>query len=214
MTKKYQDKLCEVGNIVRKEVFNIQPKYNSENRDEKIKLLILGGSQAAKTFAEKLPQIFKECHEAKIPLEIYQQCLPHQNELLSNFYKNLKINFKIFNFSNNIFEYFSKINLVITRSGSSMLAELINAKKPFISVPLPTSADNHQLKNAIYYEKNEYSYLIEERNLSKKLFQLIKLIHNDRSLLNKLINNQKNYSDKLVYKNIDREITEIINEEY
>ena len=56
--------------------------------------------------------------------------------------------------------------------------------------------------------------MIEERNLSKKLFQLIKLIHNDRSLLNKLINNQKNYSDKLVYKNIDREITEIINEEY
>ena len=34
-----------------------------------------------------------------------------------------------------------------------MLAELTNANIPFISVPLPSSADNHQLKNAIYYEK-------------------------------------------------------------
>ena len=48
-----------------------------------------------------------------------------------------------------------------------MLAELINAKKPFISVPLPTSADDHQLKNAIYYAKNQYSYLIEEKDLNK-----------------------------------------------
>ena len=81
------------------------------------------------------------------------------------------INFEIFNFSNNITEYFSKINLAITRSGSSMLAELINAKIPFISVPLPSSADDHQLKNAIYYEKKGYSYLIEEKDLNAKLFQ-------------------------------------------
>ena len=48
-----------------------------------------------------------------------------------------------------------------------MLAELINVKIPFISVPLPSSADNHQLKNAIYYEKNQYSYLIEEKIWTK-----------------------------------------------
>ena len=34
-----------------------------------------------------------------------------------------------------------------------MLAELTNAKIPFISVPLPSSADNHQLKNAILLQK-------------------------------------------------------------
>ena len=48
-----------------------------------------------------------------------------------------------------------------------MLAELVNVKIPFISVPLPSSADNHQLKNAIYYEKNQYSYLIEEKIWTK-----------------------------------------------
>ena len=96
---------------------------------------------------------------------------------MTSFYKDLNIDFEIFNFSNNILDYFSKIDLAITRSGASMLAELINAKIPFISIPLPSSADHHQLKNAIYYEKKGYSYLIEEKDLNTKLFQLIKKIN-------------------------------------
>ena len=106
-----------------------------------------------KFLLKNLQKIFKDCHEAKISLKIYQQCLPEQNKFLTSFYNDLNIDFEIFNFSNNLLDYFSKINLAITRSGSSMLAELINAQIPFISVPLPSSADHHQLKNAIYYEK-------------------------------------------------------------
>ena len=79
--------------------------------------------------------------------------MPNQNEILKLFYEKAKIKFEIFNFSDNVLEYFSKVDLAITRSGSSMLAELTNANIPFISVPLPSSADNHQFKNADYYEK-------------------------------------------------------------
>ena len=132
--------------------------------------------------------------------------MSEQNEFLTSFYKNLNIDFEIFNFSNNILDYFSKINLAITRSGSSMLAELINAKIPFISIPLPSSADNHQLKNAIYYEKNKYSFLIEEKNLGKELFLLLEKINNDMSLLDQIKTKQSQYSDKLVFRNIDKEL--------
>ena len=118
------------------------------------------------------------------------------------------------NFSKNILDYFSKTNLVITRSGSSMLAELINAKIPFITIPLPSSAENHQLKNAIYYEKKGYSYLIKEKDLNTKLFQLIKKISEDMSLLSQIKNKQSQYSDKSVYKNIDKQLNKIINEEH
>ena len=133
---------------------------------------------------------------------------------MTSFYEDLNIDFEIFNFTNNILDYFSKINLAITRSGSSMLAELINVRIPFISVPLPSSADDHQLKNAIYYEKNGYSYLIEEKDLNKKLFQLIKKINEDKSLLSQIISKQRQYSDKSVYENIDKQINKIINEEH
>ena len=209
---KYKNKLCEIGNIIRKEILNFQVKHHKEDGNRKLKILILGGSQAAKVFAEELPKIFRDCANANMPLKIYQQCLPSQNKSLSSFYKNMNIDFEIFNFTNNITEYFSKTNLAITRSGSSMLAELINVKIPFISIPLPTSADNHQLKNAIYYEKNQYSYLVEEKDLKIKLFKLLKSIHEDRTQLNQIIANQKKYSDKSVYENIDKEIIKIINE--
>ena len=124
----------------------------------------------------------------------------------------MKIRFEIFNFSSNLTNYYSKINLAITRSGSSVLAELINANIPFISVPLPTSADNHQLKNAIYYQKKGYSYLIKEKDLNEKLFDLIKKIGRDKSLLGKIKNNQKKFSDKIVYENIDNQMNRIFYE--
>ena len=212
ISEKHRNKICQIGNIIRKEILNFRRKQNSYQDDETIRILILGGSQAARIFAEKLPMIFKECKDSNLLLKIYQQCLPEQTEYLTSLYNDLNIDFEVFNFSNNILEYFSKTNLVITRSGSSMLAELINVKIPFISIPLPTSADNHQLKNAIYYEKNEYSYLIEEKDLSKKLFRLIKLIHEDRSLLDQMINKQRKYSDKLVYENIDNEMKKLVDE--
>ena len=214
ISDKYLKKVCEVGNIINKEIINFQNKQDTDHEGKKLKILILGGSQAAKTFGEQLTKIFKECNEAKISFKIYQQCLPEQNKFLSSYYKNSNIDHEIFNFSNNILEYFSKINLAITRSGSSMLAELLNAKIPFISVPLPSSADDHQLKNAIYYEKKGYSYLIEEKDLNKKLFQLIKKINEDDSLLKKIVVKQKEYSDKFVYENIDKKISKIINEGY
>ena len=214
ISEKYQKKMCEIGNIIRKEILNFQVKQNPYHYDKKLKILVLGGSQAAKIFADKLPEIFKECKEGEMELKIYQQCLPEQNEFLTSFYKNLNIDFEIFNFSDNISEYFSQTDMAITRSGSSMLAELVNAKIPFISVPLPTSADNHQLKNAIYYEKNEYSYLIEEKDLNMKLFKLIKKINEKRSLLSQMVSKQRQYSDKSVYENIDKQVNKIINEEY
>ena len=207
--EKYKKKVYEIGNIIRKEILNYQNTLVFEDRNNKLKILVLGGSQAAIVFAEKLTNIFKKCSEAKISLKIYQQCLPEQNKFLTSFYEKLNIDCEIFNFSDNILDYFSKINLAITRSGSSMLAELINVKIPFISIPLPTSADDHQLKNAIYYEKNGYSYLIEEKSLDLKLFNLIKKISKDGSLLTEIKNKQKQYSDKSVYENINEQLKKI-----
>ncbi len=207
--KKYKNKIFEVGNIIRKDIIKFSKKKSEE---KKINLLVLGGSQAAKVFAETLPKIFQNCINNGIELKIYQHCLPSQNESLRVFYSQSKIDFEIFNFSDNLTDYFSKVSLAITRSGSSVLAELTNAKIPFISVPLPTSADNHQLKNAIFYNKKKFSYLIEEKELSHRLFSIIEEIYRDRSKLNLISQNQSQYSDKNVYNNINQVLKRIINE--
>ena len=128
-------------------------------------------------------------------------------------YKNLKINYELFNFTDNIFEYFSRVELVITRSGSSVTAELINCKIPFISIPFPYSADSHQDKNAVYFEKKGYSFSIKEKDIDEKLFPLIKLIYSDKEILNKLIEKQEKHSDSDVFYKINNEVKNLINEQ-
>ena len=101
---------------------------------------------------------------------------------------------------------------MITRSGASVLAELINFKIPFITVPLPTSADSHQLKNAIFYKNKGFGFFIEEQDLDDKLFDLIKSIYNDKSLSKSILTKQSQYSDKNIFQNINNCIEKIINE--
>ena len=201
--KKYNNKVYEIGNIIKKEIINLSRDNIQNKKIEKLSILVLGGSQAAKIFAEILPNIFKQCLLNGIPIKVYQHCLPEQTEYLNSFYKNENIDFEIFNFSDNLNDFFKKTNLAITRSGSSILAELTNANVPFISIPLPSSAYNHQLKNALYYKKRNFSFLVEEKDCEKKLFYLIKEIYENKTLLETIRLQQSQFSDKNVYKNLD-----------
>ena len=210
---KYKKKIITIGNLVREEIINDRiflDKKKNELKD--LQILILGGSQAAKAFAELLPPIFEKIKNSGISIKIFQQCQKNQNNQLSDFYKKAKIEFELFNFTENIIEYYHKSNLVITRSGASVLGELININIPFISIPLPSSADNHQYKNAEFYFKKGYGYLLEEKDIKNKLYDLISNIFRDKSLIKNILFNQGQYSDKNIFRNLDMNIEKIINE--
>ena len=209
--EKYENKIFELGNIIRETIINSN-FIDQNKRFDSIKILVLGGSQGAEVFADKLPKIFEELKNSKIPIKIYQQCQKKQNDHLSQFYKKTKINYEIFNFTDKIIDYYSKANLVITRSGASVLAELINFKTPFISIPLPTSADNHQYKNAEFYQKKGYGYLLEEKDIEIKLYHIIQSMFKDKSLINNILSNQRQYSDKDIFKNLQVQLEKILNE--
>ena len=209
--EKYENKIFELGNIIRETIINSN-FIDQNKRFDSIKILVLGGSQGAEVFADKLPKIFEELKNSKIPIKIYQQCQKKQNDQLSQFYKKTKIDYEIFNFTDKIIDYYSKANLVITRSGASVLAELINFKTPFISIPLPTSADNHQYKNAEFYQKKGYGYLLEEKDIEIKLYHIIQSMFKDKSLINNILSNQRQYSDKDIFKNLQVQLEKILNE--
>ena len=101
---------------------------------------------------------------------------------------------------------------MITRSGASVLGELVNFEIPFISIPLPTSADNHQYKNAEFYQKKGYGYLLEEKDINCKLYDLIDNIFKDQSLVEKILSSQRQYSDKEIFKNLINQIEKIVND--
>ena len=210
--KKYKDKVVEVGNIIREEIINANTSDDDTIKFDTLNILVLGGSQAARIFADEFPQIFKRLQDSNIKIKIYQQCHNSQNDQLFQFYKKAQIDFEVFNFTSNIINYYSKSNLVITRSGASVLGELINLKIPFISIPLPTSADNHQYKNAEFYQKKGYGNFLEEKDIKNKLYDLIISTFKDKSMLNSILLNQKKHSDKNIFENLNSQIEKILNE--
>ena len=143
-------------------------------------------------------------HTKKIKIKIFQQCIKSQTDQLNKVYKKLNFEFELFNFTNNILEYFEKTELAITRSGSSVTAELINCNIPFITIPYPHATDSHQDKNATYFEKKGYSHLVKETEVNEKLFSLIESFYKDKKLLDKIIEKQKKYSDKDVFLKINK----------
>ena len=82
-----------------------------------------------------------------------------------------------------------------------------------ISLAYPYSADAHQDKNAAYFENKGYGFFIKEKEVHEKLLPLIRLIYNDKEILNKLISEQKKHSDKNVFIKINNEVKKLINEQ-
>ena len=146
--KKYENKVIVTGIIIRDEILNF--KKNNKCSSDVLNILVLGGSQAAKSFGELLPQVFEKCKKENIKIKVFQQCVDTQIKKLNIIYKKLNLDYELFNFTNNITKYFLKTELVITRSGASVTAELLNCKIPFVSIPYPYAADSHQDKNASY----------------------------------------------------------------
>ena len=66
-----------------------------------LRILVLGGSQAAKVFADKLPQIFEKLKILKYQLKFINN-VKRQNNQLSDFYKKANIDYEIFNFTNKL----------------------------------------------------------------------------------------------------------------
>ncbi len=208
---KYESKVTIIGNILREKILN-HNKTLDEKIDNNLNILIMGGSQAAKIFAEILPEIFIECKKNKINFKIYQQCLEEQKMDLQEQYGANNINHELFSFTFDIMKYYEFSNLVITRSGSSALAEILNCNIPIIAIPLATSAENHQLKNAEYFTRKGFGLMIEEKDIKSKLFNLLETIHKDKSMLKLIKKNQAKHSDKDVFKLIKKEITKLFYE--
>jgi len=61
-------------------------------------------------------------------------------------------------------------DFIVSRAGSGTIFEIAAAKKPSILIPLPESAQDHQIKNAYAYQSTGACQVIEEENLTPHFF--------------------------------------------
>ena len=123
--------------------------YSPPAADLPYNLLVFGGSQGAKFFADFMPEVLKELPKAMTRnLRLVQQCRGGDLEVVSAAYEAMELNYEAQPFFNDMPKRIAAAHLVICRSGASTIAELGVIGRPAIMVPLPHAIDNDQLRNA------------------------------------------------------------------
>ncbi|MDC3207712.1 UDP-N-acetylglucosamine--N-acetylmuramyl-(pentapeptide) pyrophosphoryl-undecaprenol N-acetylglucosamine transferase [Candidatus Pelagibacter sp.] len=204
----HRDKMIIIKPLVREKIYN---SNISKQKNKKFTLLIVGGSQGANIFDKNLKNSIVNISKRKSIKVIHQTS--EKNMLnLSKFYSENNIENKIFSFDTNFISTIQQADLCITRAGASTLAELSVLNIPFIAVPLPTSKDNHQLENALFYKNNDCCWIIEQNHFEGEIEHILNVIFEaKRSLLKKKENLKKlNYQNSWI--NVNQKIIKTVNE--
>jgi len=153
-TRRYFRGARVTGIPVRREFFEIGERQASgaPNEDARsVRLLVFGGSQGALIFNEVMPRIAKGLMEDVPGLTILHQAGARFAESTAEAYRTGGADdtrWVVSAFLDDMPRRFGDADLILCRSGASTVAELAASGKPAVLVPLPTAADNHQLKNA------------------------------------------------------------------
>ena len=85
--------------------------------------------------------------------------------------------------SENLADLFAAADLVISRAGANSICELLALHKPNILIPLSARASRgDQILNARSFERQGFSYVIEEETLTPKtLFEAIQTVNDNRA---------------------------------
>lgn len=88
---------------------------------------------------------------------------------------------RVYDYLNSLPEYMIAADIVISRSGSSTLTELSSAGVASILIPVPDGSDDHQYRNARYYEQAGAAFLVkDEQTTHTYTYKLInELLDND-----------------------------------
>ncbi|MBW8267871.1 glycosyltransferase [Caldovatus aquaticus] len=143
-------RVAVVGNPVRPALAALagQP-YPVPAEDAALRLLVLGGSQGARIFADVVPEAVAALPEAlRARLLVAQQCRPEDLARVREAYARAGVPADLAPFFPDVAGRLATAHLVIARAGASTVAELACAGRPAVLVPLPHAIDDHQSANA------------------------------------------------------------------
>ncbi len=161
--------LVYLGNPVRTEILNRKNSIYTPPGDWPMAIFVVGGSQSADIFGHVIPESLGTLPEKlRARLRIYFQARADLRDRIADELQKAGVRFEISEFFEDISEKIANSQLIISRAGASTLSEVAVIGRPSILVPLPTSKDDHQTKNALAMEKAGASIVIPQKYFSPK----------------------------------------------
>lgn len=170
-------KVILVGNPIRRELLTGSREeavrlFHLVN--DKLTLLILGGSQGAQPINDMILQILEAALEY---FEIihqtgernFKQVKGEADVVMSK--EKAKYYHPVPFLTEVEFRHvYEAADLIVSRAGSGSIFEIAALGKPSVLIPLPNSAQNHQVKNAYSYAETGAAIVLEQSNLAPHFF--------------------------------------------
>jgi UDP-N-acetylglucosamine--N-acetylmuramyl-(pentapeptide) pyrophosphoryl-undecaprenol N-acetylglucosamine transferase len=158
----YGAKARVTGHPVRKAFFSVPPKMHAPP----FTVLVFGGSQGSSAINQCIMGALPYFRPAVLPVRLIHQTGQRDYEVVRQAYAAHGVEGDIYPFIDNMPEAFARADLIVCRSGATTVAELAAAGRAALLIPLPGSADEHQLQNARALERVGGARVIEQSELS------------------------------------------------
>jgi UDP-N-acetylglucosamine--N-acetylmuramyl-(pentapeptide) pyrophosphoryl-undecaprenol N-acetylglucosamine transferase len=157
-----------VGNPVRAAVQALRDgPYATPGPDEKLRLLVTGGSQGAAIFGRVVPAaIALLSPDQRRRLAIVQQTRAEDAASVQTHYRTLGLDATVAPFFADLPQLMADAHLVIARAGASTVAELACIGRPALLVPYMHATDDHQTANAQALAATGAAWLVPEPQFS------------------------------------------------
>lgn len=180
-----RDKIIITGNPVRKEIIETEGKkadaglhFNLDSGKKTV--LVVGGSQGAYSINTCIEILLPLLKENRIQL-LWQTGRNFAQRAEDACYKAGYKDVKVVDFIQRMDLAYALADLVISRAGAIAIAELAAVQKAVIFIPLPTAAEDHQMKNARRLEAKGAAVVIRDQEAKEKLPAILQQILSDDS---------------------------------
>lgn len=177
-----------VGNPVREGFAELPPPDQRTGRsDGPPRMLVLGGSQGARSLNLCVPEALALLPEAQRPQVRHQG--GRSVATADQAYAQHGVRAEIIAFIDDMPSAYGWADLVLCRAGASTVAELAAAGCASLLVPYPHAVDDHQTRNGGYLVDAGAAELIQEQDLdASRLSALLRRLFEDRPRLLKMAN--------------------------
>ncbi len=157
-----------VGNPVRADIAAIdEPSVRLAGRQGRVRLLVLGGSQGARTLNRVVPAALAKLPQSERPHVRHQTGASTATEA-EDAYRQAGIDAELVPFIEDMAEAYRWADLVVCRAGALTVAEIAAAGLPAIFVPFPAAVDDHQTANAGPLTRAGAAVVVAESELSEE----------------------------------------------
>ena len=155
-----------VGNPIRPEIDSVgrQRIADGHQPSDTTRVLVIGGSQGAKSLNEQLPEKLKAV-ASQFGIEVTHQTGVSGKDQVDDQYQALDLDATVVAFISRMDEAYREADVVVCRAGALTVSELASAAMPSVLIPFPYAVDDHQTKNGQQLQNAGAAVVVQEKDL-------------------------------------------------